>query len=166
MLHQLGSDLNSGDWITNHFLSFDHLTSSHRMPYVQAKILPIDNRRTFKHTFRFLRVWPGALSTRHVCHCASDVWRVYTQLFLGVRGVTVLLPRTEGTANNEWVHSLCWFLPNTFIQDLFLWHTSQDIVKMDLYPLSRGIWSLSPVCRLFDWALVDNRPLRRSLPTV
>ena len=29
------------------------------------KNLPIDNRRTFKHTFRFLRVWPGALSTRH-----------------------------------------------------------------------------------------------------
>ena len=41
------------------------LTSSHRMPSGHAQILPIDNRRTFKHAFRFLRGWPGALSTHH-----------------------------------------------------------------------------------------------------
>ena len=32
------------------------LTSSHRIAYEHAKI---------KHAFRFLRVWPGVLSTRH-----------------------------------------------------------------------------------------------------
>ena len=41
------------------------LTSSHQVPYGHANILPIDNRRTFKHAFRFLRVWLGALSTCH-----------------------------------------------------------------------------------------------------
>ena len=54
------------------------LTSSHRMPYVDAKILPIDNRRTFKHAFRFLRVWPGALSTCHTW-CAIVRPDVYTR---------------------------------------------------------------------------------------
>ena len=33
-----------------------------------AKILPIDNRMTFKHAFWFLRGWPEALSTRHTWH--------------------------------------------------------------------------------------------------
>ena len=42
------------------------LTSSHRMPYVPANILPIDNQRTFKHAFRFLRVWPGDFYPRPV----------------------------------------------------------------------------------------------------
>ena len=41
------------------------LTSSHRRPCIHAKILPIDNQRTFKHAFRFLCMWPGDLSTRH-----------------------------------------------------------------------------------------------------
>ena len=66
-------------------------------------------------------------------------WLVYMQSFLRVHGVTARWPRT----NNERVHSFCWFLPNPFIQDLFLWHTSQEFVKTDLYPLSQGLWSLS-----------------------
>ena len=53
------------------------LTGSHRMPYGHAKILPIDDQRTFKHAFRFLRVWPGALSTRHTWH-AIVLTDVYT----------------------------------------------------------------------------------------
>ena len=28
------------------------------------------------------------------------------------------------------------------------------------------VFDVSPVCCLFDWVLVDNRPLLRSLPTV
>ena len=44
------------------------LTSSNQMPYVPAKIFPIDNRRTFTHGFRFLCVWPGALSTHYTWH--------------------------------------------------------------------------------------------------
>ena len=64
----------------------------------------------------------------------------------------------------QWTSSLfCGFLPNPFIQGLFLWRTSQEFVKTDLYPLSLIFFS---VCRLFDRALVDTRPLRRSLPTV
>ena len=84
---------------------YNHLTSSHRMPCGHAQIVPIDNRRTFKHAFRFLRGWPGALSTRHT-------WRaivrpdVYTRnCFSESMGVTVRLPRTKGTENNERVHS-------------------------------------------------------------
>ena len=63
--------------------------------------------------------------------------------FLGVPGVTVGWPRTKGTASNEQVYTFCGFLPNPFIQDLCLWCTSQEFVKTDLYPLSRGLWSLS-----------------------
>ena len=37
----------------------------------------------------------------------------------------------------QWMSSLfCGFLPNPFIQDPFLWRTSQEFVKTDLYPLS------------------------------
>ena len=244
------------------------LASSLRRLYIYPKkMLPIDNRRTFKHAFWFMCVWPGDLSTRHTwrltcihatrgawrvytphvapdvytrhtwrltcihatrgawrvytphvapdvytrhtwrltCihatrgawlvytphvapdvytrhtwawrvytpHVAPDVytrhtwrltcihatrgaWLVYTQSFLGVHGVTDWWPRTKGTANNERVHSFCWSLPIPFIQDPFLWPTSKEFVKTDLYPLSQG-FDLSPACRLFDWALVDNR---------
>ena len=75
------------------------------MPYTYAKMLPIDNRRTFKHAFRFLRVWPGDLV--NTCH----TWRaivlpdVYTRnCFSESMLSTVRWPRTEGTANNEQVH--------------------------------------------------------------
>ena len=54
------------------------LTSSHRMPYAHAKLLPIDNGSIFKHTLRFLRVWPGALSTRHTWR-AIVLTDVYTR---------------------------------------------------------------------------------------
>ena len=37
----------------------------------------------------------------------------------------------------QWMSSLfCGFLPNHFIHDLFLWRTSQEFEKTDLYPLS------------------------------
>ena len=133
-----------------------HLTSLHRMPYVYAQILPIDNRRTFKHSFWFLHVWPGALSTCHTWRAIvqPDIY-MYMQLFLGVHGVMVWRPRTEGTANNERVYSFCWFLLYPFIQDLFLWHTctSQEIVKMDLYPLS---WGLYAVCSTGHWSIIGH----------
>ena len=99
------------------------LTSSHRMPYVHAKM-------TFKHAFRFLRVWPGALPT---CHA----WRAIVSR--SPWGYGSVAPDSRHC--KQWMSSL--FLPNPFIQDLFLWHTSQEIVKTDLYPLSRGLWSLS-----------------------
>ena len=66
-------------------------------------------------------------------------WRVYTHLLLGVNSTTAKWFRTIGTANNEWVHSLCWYLPNPFIEHLFFWRSSQGFVKTDLYPLYRGL---------------------------
>ena len=52
-------------------------------------------------------------------------WLVYTQSFSRS-------PWGHGSVNpdrthcKQWrVHSFCWFLPNPFIQDLFLWHTSR-----------------------------------------
>ena len=64
----------------------------------------------------------------------------------------------------QWMSSLfCGFLPYPFIHDLFLWRTSQELVKTDLYPLSlTSVWYA--VCLTgCGW---DNRPLLRSLPTI
>ena len=152
------------------------LTSPRWRMCVHAKIVPIDNRRTFKHAFQFLCVWPRDWSTQHAwraivaqklypliigellnTHSDFCVWPGDTKARVAChRGarlvhaiisrspwVTVGWPWTKGTANNKRVHSFCWFLPNPFIRDLFLWHTSQEFVKTDLYPLSRGLWSLS-----------------------
>ena len=88
---------------------------------------------------------------RLVKACHRGDRRVYMLSFLGVPGVTVGWPRTKGTASNERVYSFCGFLPNPFIQDLCLWHK---------------VFDLSLECHLFDRALIDNRPLLWSLPTV
>ena len=100
------------------------------------------------------------LYIHRTCHSCS--WRVYTQSFLGVHGVTVGWPRTNGTANNERVHSFCWFLPNPFIEDLFFWRSSQGFVKTDLYPLSQGllISVRYAVCSTRRWSTC--RPLPRA----
>ena len=66
-------------------------------------------------------------------------WRVYTHLLLGVNSTTAKWFRTIGTANNEWVHSFCSFLPNPFIENQFFWRSSHGFVKTDLYPLYWGL---------------------------
>ena len=142
-----------------------YLTGSHRMPYKPANFC-WDGRSLSVYTrIPIFVCFAGRLVNTAGVACHHGDWCVYTPSFVGVPGVTVGWPRTKGTASNERVHSFCGFLPNPFIQDLCLWRTSQDFVKTDLYPLSQGLWSLS-VCRLFDRALVDNRPLLWSLPTV
>ena len=148
---------------TDCWLSNITLTSSHRMPYVHANILPIDNRRTFKHALRFLRVAGSLVNMPHMaCHCAA--WHVYMQLFLGVHGVTVQWPRTEGTANNERVHSFCLIpLSKTCSFDI---HVPAKKLSRRIYVHCHEAFDLSPVCRLFNQALVNNRPLRRTLPTL
>ena len=85
------------------------LTSLHRMPFKPA-IFGFNHGSEDVLTHRFLRVWPGTVSTRHTWpwHCAG--WRGNTQVFLGVRGDTVRWPRTKGTAVNEWVHSFDCFV--------------------------------------------------------
>ena len=72
-------------------------------------------------------------------------WRVYTPVFLGVRGNTLRCPRTKGTAVSEWVHSF---------------------VDFCLIPLSTTcsvVFDASPELRLFDRVRADNRPVLRSL---
>ena len=117
-----------------------HLTSSRRMTRKHANYFRATDRRASIHAFRFLCAFSGRLVNTPRVACHHGGWHVYTPSFLGVRGVTVGWPRT---ASNERVHSFCGFLSNPFIQDLCLWRTSQEFVKTDLYPLSRGLWSLS-----------------------
>ena len=92
-------------------------------------------RTACKHAFRFLRVLPEAVSTRH-----SWLWQtlddVYTRrCFSESEGNTLRCPRTKGTAVSEWVNGMEWvngFLPNPFIHDLFCWSSRHKFVKTDL----------------------------------
>ena len=125
------------------FSTSAHLTSSYRMLYKPANFF-WDGRSVSIYTHIPICVcFAGRLVNTSRVACHRGDWRVYTPSFLGVPGVTVGWPRTKGTASNERVHSFCGFLPNPFIQDLCLWRTSQEFVKTDLYPLSRGLWCLS-----------------------
>ena len=133
------------------------LTSSLRMPDKPAIYFSTADMRTSRHAFRFLRLCAGAASTHHAWpwHCAG--WRVYPQMFLGVQEDKVRWPRTKCTTVKEWVHSFdCFvgFLPNPFIHDLFLWCTSQEFVKTDLYPLSlMSLWYA--VCSTGCWSTIS-----------
>ena len=127
----------------NILTDFDHCSTSRRMTCKHANYFCATERRASKHEFRFLCVSAGRLVNTRRMACHHGGWCVYTPLFLRVPGVTVGWLRTKVTANNEWVHSFCGFLPNPFIQDLWLWHTRQEFVKTDLYPLSQSLWFLS-----------------------
>ena len=56
----------------------------------------------------------------------------------------------------QWMSSLfCGFLPYSFIHNLFLWRTSQEFVKTDLYPLS--LMSLRyAVCSTGRWLIIGR----------
>ena len=116
------------------------------------------DRRASKRAFWFVCVLAGSLvnTSPMACYCAG--WRVYAS-FLGVYGGHGSVAPDKRHCQ-QWTSSLfCGFLPNPFIQDLFLWCTSQEFVISIVFDLSQ-------VCHLFDRALVDIRPLHRSLPTV
>ena len=115
------------------------------------------------HSDIFVCFWREPLSTRHAwcAIVALDLYivHVYTQSFLRVHGAMVRWLWTKGTASNEWVYSFV----DPFIQDLFLWRTSQEFVKTDLYPLSlislwyavclTGWWSIIGCCvRACQWS--------------
>ena len=71
----------------------------------------IINRRTFKDAFRFLRVWPGALSTRHM-------WRAIVRPDVYTRNCF-----SESMGALQVINKFTLFvdfLPHPFIQDLFL----------------------------------------------
>ena len=84
-------------------------------------------------------------------------WRVYMCLLLGVNSTTAKWFQTIATSNNEWVHSLCWYLPNPFIEHLFFWRSSHGFVKTDLYPLYRGL-----LIYVRDTVFSTCRPLLRA----
>ena len=59
----------------------------------------------------------------------------------------------------QWTSSLfqpfCGFLHNPFIHDLFLWRTSQEFVKTDLYPLSLMCLRYA-VCSTRRWSIIGR----------
>ena len=87
-----------------------NLTPSLRRPCIHAIFFSTACRTACKHAFRFLRVFPEAVSTRHSWLPVTNVgWRVYTPVFRGVPGNTLRCPRAKGTAVSEWVHSFVDF---------------------------------------------------------
>ena len=106
------------------------LTSLHRMPYKPAIFCWNGDRRASKHAFRF------------VCFRREPCQHVTRGVQLG--GLTCIHASVSGS---PWVYGpvvpdkrQCkqWmsFLPNPFIHGMFLWHTSHEFVKTDLYLLS------------------------------
>ena len=153
----------------------DYLTSSHWMPYKPTNFcwhgrsvsvytrIPIFVfcRKTCNHATHGVPSW--RLTCIHAMACHHDDWHVYTPSFLGAPGVTVGWPRTKGTASNERVHSFCGFLSNHLYPRHVPLTYQPRICKDGFISI---VFDVSPVCRLSDRALVDNRPLLRSLPTV
>ena len=73
---------------TSPLLCFLFLISSHRRPCIHAQILPIDNRI-------LISVYAAGRLVNHAI-VALDLYT--RKSFLGVHGVTIRWPRTEGTA--------------------------------------------------------------------
>ena len=112
------------------------LTSSHRMPYKPAICFSTADRRTSTHSVfcDFCRE-PCQHATRGETLCGMMYMYIHASVSRSPRGHGLVAPDKRHC--RQWMSSLfCWFLPNPFIQDLFLWRTSQEFVKMDLYPLS------------------------------
>ena len=88
--------------------TFISLTTLHRLTCVHTKLFPTVKRRTCIHVLQHYS------RNSQTCH------------FLSVQQVTLGRPRTKGNANKDLAHSFCGFLPNPFIQHLFLCPTSQE----------------------------------------
>ena len=130
------------------------LTSSHRRPYKHVITFGTADRRASKHAFRFLCVLAGALLTRHTCR-AIVALDLYTRNHF-LESVGSRFGGPDKRHCQQWTSQLlCGFLPNPFIQDLFLWSTSQEFVKTDLYPLS--LISLQyAVCSTRCWSIIGR----------
>ena len=126
-------------------------TSSHRRPYKHAISLGTADRRAFQ---RFLCVLVGALSTRHPWRAIVALDLYTHNRFSESMGSWFGGPGQKALqAMNKF--TLFGFLPNPFIQDLFLWRTSQEFVKTDLYP-----WSLISlryaICSTGRWLIIGR----------
>ena len=110
------------------------LTSSHRMPINwQFVFQPRIGGRLNTHSVFFLQGWPGAVSTQR--DIVRDDMYIHASVSRSPRGHGSVAPDKRHC--RQWMSSLfSGFLPNPFIHDLFLWRTSQEFVKTDLYPLS------------------------------
>ena len=107
------------------------LTPSLRRPRIHANFFPTTCRTACKHAFRFLRVFPEAVSTRH-----SWLWQtlddVYTRRCFAESEWT-RFGAPDKRHCRQWMSSLfCGFLPNPFIHDLFCWSSRHKFVKTDL----------------------------------
>ena len=120
------------------------LTSSHRRPYKHAIIFGTADRRASKRAFRFL------------CGPMFGLTCIHAIISLSPWGHGSEAPDKKHC--KQWTSSLfCGFLPNPFIQDLFLWRTSQEFVKTDWYPLS--LISLQyAVCLTGRWSIIERQP--------
>ena len=124
-------------------------------PISYLPFLPVHIGRRINTQF-FLERPIGERLNTHSDFFYRGAWLVYTQLFLGVPWVHGSVAPDKSHCQ-QWTSSLfCGFLPNPFIQDLLLWHTSQEFVKTDLYPWSlislryaiclTGCWSITGRC--------------------
>ena len=135
----------------------ESLTSSHRMPFKPAIFFqPPIGRHLNTHSV-FCEF--GQQTCQHATRGRDIVQDtcIHASVSLSPRGHGSVAPDKRHC--RQWMSSLFYgFLPNPFIQDLFLWRTSQEFVKTDLYPLS--LMSLRyAICLTGRWLLW-------SLPTV
>ena len=145
--------------ITGDLLVIFLLTCLLWRPFKPAILFSTTNRRTSWHAFRFLKVLPVAVSTRH-----SWLWQmwddVYTRnCFSESEGTRFGAPRTKGTAVNEWVHSFVDFCLIPYPQPIPLTFQPQ-ICKDGFISI---VFDVSPECCLFDRVWADNWPVLRSL---
>ena len=85
------------------------------------------------HTF-FASFAGGRVNTLHVAVTLCGMTCIHASVSRSPRGHGLVA--SDKRHCRQWMSSLfCGFLPNPFIHDLFLWRTSQEFVKTDLYPL-------------------------------
>ena len=132
-------------------------TCSHRMPY-QSEIFclgwPIGQRLNTHSVFSMFGREPRQHATHGVKLCGMTC--VHASVSRSPRGHGSVAPDKRHC--HQWRSSVfCGFLPNPFIQDLFLWRTSQGFVKMDLYPLSLiYMYVVNAVCSTGRWSILGR----------
>ena len=123
----------------------------HRMPYIvfQLRI----GRRLNTHSVFCKFGWEPC---QHATHGETlcGMMCIHTSVSRSPRGHGSVAPDKRHC--RQWMSSVFGgFLPNPFIHNLFLWRTSQEFVKTDLYPLS--LMSLRyAVCLTGCWSIIGR----------